>query len=336
VEVDQAVTLKRAAVLCLLAACAPTGPTAPATPAVPVDRSVVILVWDGLRPDAVTPTDTPNLARLRDTGVDFTDNHATYPTFTMMNSASFATGAFPDLTGYYGNVVWQPGATGNDAAGKPVDYRQPVFSEDYAVLDALKSPNKQLLLVETLFAAAQAAGMPTLAIGKSGAAYLQDTGRGGMFLDERADGLAGTRSSVAGVEQRLLASTGQRGPDDQRQEAGVYRGATEGFPPRPTRLQPGRLRKVTSSCSSPTGYSKWKMLPAHFSRRTNCTRPSLATLGFQPRNFSTASSATFDSFPSTNPSTTMFAWWAWKCSTPVELLGLAGRCHRRQNGRHCR
>ena len=179
---------KRAAVLCLLAACAPAtpaGPTAPTAPAPPADRNVVILVWDGLRPDAINPTDTPNLARLRDAGADFTDNHATYPTFTMMNSASFATGAFPDLTGYYGNVVWQPGATGNDAAGKPVDYRQPVFSEDYAILDGLKRPNKQLLLVDTLFTAAQTAGLPTLTVGKSGAAYLQDTGRGGMFLDER-------------------------------------------------------------------------------------------------------------------------------------------------------
>jgi arylsulfatase A-like enzyme len=175
----------RAAVLCLLAACAPTPPTPPIAPTPAVDRSVVIIVWDGLRPDAVNPADTPNLARLRDAGADFTDNHATYPTFTMMNSASFATGAFPDLTGYYGNVVWQPGATGHDAAAKPVDYRQPVFSEDYAILDGLKSPNKQLLLVETLFTAAQAAGLPTLAVGKSGAAYLQDTGRGGMFVDER-------------------------------------------------------------------------------------------------------------------------------------------------------
>jgi arylsulfatase A-like enzyme len=103
----------------------------------------------------------------------------------MMNSASFATGAFPDATGYYGNVVWQPDATGTDSAAKPVDFRQPVFSEDYGVLDALKGPRKQLLLVDTLFAAAQAAGMPTLAIGKTGAAYLQDTGRGGMLVDEK-------------------------------------------------------------------------------------------------------------------------------------------------------
>lgn len=184
---------KRIAALCL-AACGSSAPGAPAmraAPTVPVqpspppDRSVIIVVWDGLRPDVIDPADTPQLARLRSAGVDFTDNHSTYPTFTMTNSASFATGAFPDATGYYGNVVWQPGATGNDAGGKPVDYQQPVFSEDYAILDALKRPRPQLLLVDTLFAAAQAAGMPTLAVGKNGAAYLQDTGRGGMLVDER-------------------------------------------------------------------------------------------------------------------------------------------------------
>jgi len=178
----------RAALLCLLAACAPAtpaAPTIPAAPAPPPDRSVIIVVWDGLRPDAVTAADTPNLARLRDAGVDFTDNHATYPTFTMMNGASFATGAFSEATGYYGNVLWQPSATGNDSAGKPVDFRQPVFTEDYAVLDALKAPNKELLLVDTLFGAAQSAGMVTLTVGKNGAAYLQDTGRGGLMLDEK-------------------------------------------------------------------------------------------------------------------------------------------------------
>jgi predicted AlkP superfamily pyrophosphatase or phosphodiesterase len=179
----------QAAVLCLLAACAPATPAAPTVPpaaAPPADRAVLVVVWDGLRPDAVTAADTPNLARLRDAGVDFADNHATYPTFTMMNSASFATGAFAELTGYYGNVLWQPSATGNDSAGKPVDFRQPVFTEDYAILDGLKAPNKQLLLVDTLFDAAQKAGMVTVTVGKNGAAYLQDTGRGGLVLDEKA------------------------------------------------------------------------------------------------------------------------------------------------------
>jgi arylsulfatase A-like enzyme len=180
----------RALVLCVLAACgsnapAPAAPVEPPATPPPADRSVIVFVWDGLRPDGVTAADTPNLAKLRDAGVEFTDNHATYPTFTMMNSASFATGQFSEATGFYGNVLWQPGATGNDSAGKPVDFRQPVFSEDYGVLDGLKAPGKELL-ADTLFGAAQAAGMVTLAVGKSGAAYLMDTGRGGLVLDEKA------------------------------------------------------------------------------------------------------------------------------------------------------
>ncbi|HEX3759955.1 MAG TPA: alkaline phosphatase family protein [Kofleriaceae bacterium] len=181
----------RAIVLCLLglAACgsaaqAPTTPVEPPAPPPPADRSVILFVWDGLRWDGANAEDTPNLVRLRDGGVEFTDNHSTYPTFTMMNSASFATGQFSEATGFYGNVLWQPTATGNDSAGKPVDFRQPVFSEDYGVLDGLKAPGKQLL-ADTLFGAAQAAGMVTLAVGKSGAAYLMDTGRGGLLLDEK-------------------------------------------------------------------------------------------------------------------------------------------------------
>jgi arylsulfatase A-like enzyme len=152
----------------------------------PPERNVVIVVWDGLRPDAIGAEDTPNLLRLREAGVEFTDNHSTYPTFTMMNSASFATGGYPGTTGYYGNVVWQPGADGKDSGGKPVDFRQPVFSEDYAILDDLaRQLDGKLLLAPTLFEAAQKAGMQTFALGKNGAAYLQDSKRGGMVLDEK-------------------------------------------------------------------------------------------------------------------------------------------------------
>ena len=63
--------------------------------------------------------------------------------------------------------------------------------------------------------------------------------------------------------------------------------------------------------------SRWKMLSARSSLRSNCTLPSLVTLAFQRRNFSTASSATSASFPNANYSTTMFVLWEWKCSTPV-------------------
>lgn len=172
---------------------APTpSPTATATPTPIAATRTIIFVWDGLRPDDVTAADTPNLYAMQQAGVRFADNHSTYPTFTMMNGASFATGAFPGTTGFYGNTFWTPpqGAAntipaGNGAGGKPADYVDPVFTEDYAVLDTLNSYyGNQLLLVKSLFATAQASGMVTATVGKSGAAYIQDLGKGGYFLDE--------------------------------------------------------------------------------------------------------------------------------------------------------
>ena len=58
----------------------------------PGARRVIVFVWDGLRADDVTPENMPNYFRLAGAGVVFTDHHAVYPTFTMMNSASIATG----------------------------------------------------------------------------------------------------------------------------------------------------------------------------------------------------------------------------------------------------
>lgn len=176
--------LRRLAVASLLFAACASGPEQRS--GAEEKRNVVVIVWDGLRPDTIDAALTPNLARLRDEGTEFADNHSTYPTFTMMNSASLATGAYPGTAGFYGNVVWQPTAQGKDSAGKEIDFRQPVFSEDYAVLDALDQDMRgDLLLVPTLFGTAQSAGMVTMTLGKNGGAYLQDRKRGGMMLDER-------------------------------------------------------------------------------------------------------------------------------------------------------
>ncbi|MCL2778619.1 MAG: alkaline phosphatase family protein [Polyangiaceae bacterium] len=159
----------------------------------------IIMVWDGLRPDSVNATDTPNLYALRQAGVNFSDNHSTFPTFTMMNGSSFATGAFPKTSGFYGNTFWTPpqGASstipkGNlgtpnstATAAAAADYVDPIFTEDYQVLTTLNQYyGGQLLLIKSLFATAQASGLTTATVGKSGAAYIQDLGQGGYFLDE--------------------------------------------------------------------------------------------------------------------------------------------------------
>lgn len=164
----------------------------PPTSKVLAPTRTIIMVWDGLRPDDVTATDTPNLLALRNAGTNFADNHSTYPTFTMMNGASFATGSFPKTAGFYGNTFWTPPQgtantipAGKTASGGTQDYANPVFTEDYQVLTTLNDYYAgQLLLVKSLFATAQAAGMPTATIGKSGAAFIQDLGKGGSFVDE--------------------------------------------------------------------------------------------------------------------------------------------------------
>lgn len=141
---------------------------------------LIVFVWDGLRPDSVNERSTPNLQRLRDReGVDFRDHHSVYPTFTMMNAAAFATGAYPGHHGFFGNTEYEPGPAGKGGDGKELDFSQPIFTEDHGVLIALDRFYRDqgragLFAVGTLFEAAHAAGLKTAAIGKIGPAFLQD------------------------------------------------------------------------------------------------------------------------------------------------------------------
>ncbi len=150
-------------------------------------RKVILFVWDGLRPDSVTPKTTPKLWKMSQEGVFFHKNHSTYPTFTMMNSSSFNTGDFPGKAGLYGNSLWLGPNTlkGNDASNSPVDYNQPVFTEDWNILSSLNQYyDGQLLLVTRLLEAARAKGLKTCIVGKSGAAFMFDLTRAGYGIDE--------------------------------------------------------------------------------------------------------------------------------------------------------
>ena len=99
---------------------------------------VIIFVWDGLRADDLTPEITPNYFALARSGVVFADPHAVYPTFTMMNSASIATGTYPGVHGFYGNVVYAPSAKGRNAKGADIDFSAPAFIEDFGVVEAVR------------------------------------------------------------------------------------------------------------------------------------------------------------------------------------------------------
>ncbi len=150
-------------------------------------RRVIVFVWDGLRADELTPEIAPNYFVLARSGVVFADHHAVYPTFTMMNSASIATGTYPGVHGFYGNVVYAPSAKGKNAKGADIDFSAPAFIEDFGVVEAVRDAYRgRLTLVSTMLEAAQAKGLRTAAIGKFGAAFIQDYKRGGIVLDEDA------------------------------------------------------------------------------------------------------------------------------------------------------
>ena len=77
----------------------------------------IVLVLDGLRPDAITPEETPNLWRLRQEGVNFTNGHAVFPTVTRVNATAIATGTYPDRNGILGNRIYVRAVDPNRAFG---------------------------------------------------------------------------------------------------------------------------------------------------------------------------------------------------------------------------
>jgi hypothetical protein len=72
---------------------------------------VVVCVFDGLRPDMVTPDLTPNLARFATTGTWFREARSVFPSMTRVATTSIATGAPPAVHGIVGNAFYFPQAT---------------------------------------------------------------------------------------------------------------------------------------------------------------------------------------------------------------------------------
>ncbi len=69
---------------------------------------VVVVVWDGLRPDYVSAQYTPNLNQLAREGTFFKQHHSSYVTSTEVNGTALGTGAYPDHSGVVANVEYRP------------------------------------------------------------------------------------------------------------------------------------------------------------------------------------------------------------------------------------
>ena len=126
----------------------PPGPDVPATdlPApsaatADLRHLVFLVVIDGLRPDSIDPVTTPNLSRLAERGVSFTDAHAVFPSDTRVNAAAIATGTYPGTNGVVGNSMVLRDVEGEASL---------VTLRHDDLLRAERSLNSPLLLAESL------------------------------------------------------------------------------------------------------------------------------------------------------------------------------------------
>ena len=74
----------------------------------PVRRHVVVVVWDGMRPDFVSEQNTPTLWKLAQSGVTFRNHHSVYPSATIVNGTAINTGVYPNRSGILANHDYQP------------------------------------------------------------------------------------------------------------------------------------------------------------------------------------------------------------------------------------
>src|ERR1039458_2694364 len=105
-------------------------------------RIVILMVWDGLRPDLVTARDTPNLYEMEHQGTRFDRHHSMYPTLTMVNAAALATGASPGVNGIVANTMYLAPALADkaqalDASALGEKLAKPMMFESTALLASL-------------------------------------------------------------------------------------------------------------------------------------------------------------------------------------------------------
>ncbi|PJJ79358.1 alkaline phosphatase family protein [Mucilaginibacter auburnensis] len=72
------------------------------------ELKTLIVFFDGLRPDYITPEAMPNLYAFKKAGAFGKQHHSVFPTVTRVNSSAYSTGSYPAKTGILGNTVYFP------------------------------------------------------------------------------------------------------------------------------------------------------------------------------------------------------------------------------------
>src|ERR1700691_5776210 len=126
-------------------------------------HNLILFVPDGLRALMVTPENAPVMAALRDEGVDFTNPHSLFPTFTTANASAMATGHYLGDTGDFSNTIY----TGFPVPGAG-ESLTPFLESDPVLGDVDEHFEGDYLDEVTILKAARAEGFSTATVGKLG------------------------------------------------------------------------------------------------------------------------------------------------------------------------
>ena len=128
-------------------------------------KHVVVVVFDGMRPDFITPQYAPNLYSLATNGVFFRRNHPVFISTTIVNGTALATGTHPGHSGILANT----------------DFREELNSQSAVASEVLDTIRRADLLsggrylsVETLAEQIQDAGHHTFVVGTKSVTLLHD------------------------------------------------------------------------------------------------------------------------------------------------------------------
>src|SRR5580704_12353893 len=69
---------------------------------------VVLIVWDGMRPDFISEQNTPTLFEMSRRGVTFAHHHPVYISSTEVNGTALATGVYPSQSTILANAEFRP------------------------------------------------------------------------------------------------------------------------------------------------------------------------------------------------------------------------------------
>lgn len=131
------------------------------------DLRTLIVFFDGLRPDYITPERMPNVYAFSKRGAYGKQHHSVFPTVTRVNASSYSTGSYPGTNGLMGNTVYFP----------KVNKLKGLNTGDAAqLMEITKATNNHLLTAVSLGELLQRSGsnMMVFSSGSTGQALMQN------------------------------------------------------------------------------------------------------------------------------------------------------------------